>query len=131
MPEPDLALIRDLVLPNADATDRLGKGLAAFPRAEDVPSPTSTPVQTYGASSEIWHADLSRLTHPDGAVELGLEDTFETAISQQEWPERLAGLQPPKALRLKLSLLAQREGRCLQIIGNAQWAEPLEKLGEC
>ena len=38
--------------------------------AEDVPSPTFTLVQTYAdpMGSEIWHADLYRLTHPDELI---------------------------------------------------------------
>ena len=44
--------------------------------AEDVPSPTFTLVQTYAdpMGTEIWHADLYRLTHPDELAELGLDD---------------------------------------------------------
>ena len=39
--------------------------------AEDVPSPTFTLVQTYDdpMGTEIWHADLYRLSHPDELVE--------------------------------------------------------------
>src|SRR5210317_2389261 len=62
----------------------IGAGKSAFARAlirarlgrmEDVPSPTFTIVQTYEADDgDIWHCDLYRLTHPDEAFELGLED---------------------------------------------------------
>ena len=42
--------------------------------AEDVPSPTFTLVQTYDdpMGTEIWHADLYRLTDPSELDELGL-----------------------------------------------------------
>ncbi len=83
---------------------------ARLGREEDVPSPTFTLVQSYEAGDvEIWHADLYRLTHPDEAVELGLEAAFQTAICLVEWPDRLGTLAPSDALRLRLS--AEGEGR--------------------
>ena len=78
-------------------------------RQEDVPSPSFTLVQTYPADVEIWHADLYRLAHPDELHELGLEEAFDTAITLIEWPDRLQGRTPPRALRLTLS--AEGEGR--------------------
>lgn len=83
---------------------------AKLGRAEEVPSPTFTLVQTYDADDcEIWHADLYRLSHPDEVLELGLEAAFETAICFIEWPERLGDLAPESAL--KLSLSPKGEGR--------------------
>ena len=55
--------------------------LAAIGLAEDVPSPTFTLVQTYDIEeTEIWHADLYRLSGPDEIFELGLDEAIETAI---------------------------------------------------
>lgn len=87
--------------------------LARLGRAEDVPSPTFTLVQTYEADAEIWHADLYRLTHPDEVIELGLEAAFATAICLVEWPDRLGDLTPPDALHLRLAAAEQAgvEGR--------------------
>ena len=77
---------------------------ALLPRAEDVPSPTFTLVQTYdGPGFEIWHADLYRLSHPEEAIELGLEEAFEHALCLVEWPERLDNTCPPSALWLRFS----------------------------
>lgn len=92
----------------------IGAGKTAFARAfiqarlaeagapvEDVPSPTFTLVQTYDAGgSEIWHADLYRLTHPDEVEELGLIDAFDTAICLVEWPDRLGELTPERSVRM-------------------------------
>ena len=72
-------------------------------RAEDVPSPTFTLVQTYQADVEIWHADLYRLTHPDEVLELGLDEAFADAICLIEWPDRLGSHQPPGAIRIRLA----------------------------
>ena len=131
-----------LFLANADETSRLGHWFAArlragdcvlldgpigagkshfaraliqarLGRAEDVPSPTFTLVQTYEADVEIWHADLYRLSHPDEAMELGLEEAFETAICLIEWPDRLGKRVPIGALRLGFSDAG--EGRRVQV----------------
>jgi len=82
-------------------------------RAEDVPSPTFTLVQTYQADIEIWHADLYRLSHPDEVLELGLEAAFDSAISLIEWPDRLASYAPPGAIDLRFS--QSGEGRVVSL----------------
>lgn len=78
-------------------------------RAEDVPSPTFTLVQTYQADTEIWHADLYRLSHPDEVIELGLDAALETGICLIEWPDRLGRLTPTGALRIRFE--TEDEGR--------------------
>lgn len=73
--------------------------LAARGLFEDVPSPTFTLVQVYSdGQTEIWHADLYRLTGPQEIIELGLDDAFEAAIVLIEWPERLGPEIPGDAL---------------------------------
>ncbi|TWI33349.1 tRNA (adenosine(37)-N6)-threonylcarbamoyltransferase complex ATPase subunit type 1 TsaE [Paracoccus sulfuroxidans] len=71
--------------------------------AEDVPSPTFTLVQTYDdpLGTEIWHADLYRLTHPDELAELGLEDAMQDAIVLIEWPDRGGALPQPLTVHLE------------------------------
>ena len=72
--------------------------------AEDVPSPTFTLVQTYDdpMGTEIWHADLYRLTDPSELDELGLDEAAETAIRLIEWPDRLEML-PDGALTVAMA----------------------------
>jgi tRNA threonylcarbamoyladenosine biosynthesis protein TsaE len=82
---------------------------ARLGRMEDVPSPTFTLVQTYQADTEIWHADLYRLSHPDEVLELGLDEAFSQAICLIEWPDRLGKLVPADAIRL--TLVPEGEGR--------------------
>ena len=142
---PDQTLLT-IDLPNPGATDALGQLLAdhaligdvfllsgpigagkshlsrAFirhrlGRAEDVPSPTFTLVQTYeDCAGDIWHADLYRLTHPDEVIELGLDDAFSTAICLVEWPDRLGRMVPENPVHIKLR--DHGEGRRAQIVFN-------------
>jgi tRNA threonylcarbamoyladenosine biosynthesis protein TsaE len=144
MPAP--AVPRTLALPTAAETEALGRKLAilarpgdaillegpigagksclarAFIRArlgadEDVPSPTFTLVQVYeDDGTEIWHADLYRLTHPDEVWELGLDQAFGTAICLVEWPDRLGSHLPPDALTIRLE--PQGEGRQAVLTGG-------------
>lgn len=113
---------------------QIGAGKSAFARAliqtrlgraEDVPSPTFTLVQTYyDGQAEIWHCDLYRLTNPHEAIELGLEDAFENAICLIEWPDRLGDLAPADALNLHFA--ATDSGHTLCLEGPSEW---LTKLG--
>ncbi len=76
--------------------------------------------------SEIWHADLYRLTHPDEVEELGLIDAFSDAICLVEWPDRLGDLVPDGAVSLELSTTATLGERILSATGPAPWITRLE-----
>ncbi len=105
---------------------------ALLPVLEDVPSPTFTLVQVYdGPVSEIWHADLYRLTSPEEVVELGLTDAFEEAICLVEWPDRLAELAPENALKIIFELSTQEQQRILTFSSaSPSWEAKLEKLSK-
>jgi len=97
-----------------------------LPLPEDVPSPTFTLVQVYdGPDSEIWHADLYRLSAPDEVVELGLTDAFEDAICLVEWPDRLADLAPESALKMSFKLMEGEGQRRLTLSSTSQRWEPI------
>ena len=114
-------------------TGDVGAGKTHFARAliqsllaqpEDVPSPTFTLVQVYDAASgtEIWHADLYRLSHPSETEELGLRDAMEHAICLIEWPDRLAGLRPESALDIALTATDVEDHRTLTATwSTSQW----------
>ncbi|HQY43249.1 MAG TPA: tRNA (adenosine(37)-N6)-threonylcarbamoyltransferase complex ATPase subunit type 1 TsaE [Paracoccaceae bacterium] len=94
--------------------------LATEGRAEDVPSPTFTLVQTYLAGgTEIWHADLYRLSQPDEITELGLEQAFDEAICLVEWPDRLGPLRPPHAMVVTLTPDPVSDARKAVFAGDA------------
>lgn len=114
----------------------IGAGKSAFARAlirarlgrmEDVPSPTFTLVQTYEApDGDIWHCDLYRLTHPDEAFELGLDEAFSTAICLIEWPDRLGADIPSNALNLTFS--AGHTAHSVKIDATADWQQRLRGI---
>ena len=96
-------------------------------RAEDVPSPTFTLVQTYEADPDIWHADLYRISHPDEVAELGLDDAFASAICLVEWPDRLGRHAPAGAIRLRLT--PEAEGRRAEIeLGGRDFGAALRRF---
>lgn len=118
----------------------IGAGKTAFSRAlirarlgrmEDVPSPTFTIVQTYDhLDGDIWHCDLYRLSHPDEAIELGLDEAFTSAICLIEWPDRLGTDSPKNAAlfsfsagksshSLSITLRGEMKTRLLQAIQDA------------
>lgn len=89
--------------------------LRAVGITEDVPSPTFTLVQTYvDTITEIWHADLYRLTDVQEVHELGLEDAFLTAICLVEWPEKLDDIRPAAALTIRFEHCADNDTRRLK-----------------
>ncbi|SLN24271.1 tRNA threonylcarbamoyladenosine biosynthesis protein TsaE [Pseudoruegeria aquimaris] len=104
--------------------------LALLPEPEDVPSPTFTLVQTYETPAfDIWHCDLYRLSGPEDAFELGLDDAFDTALCLVEWPDRLGAYIPRNALELRFSHTADGRGRHLEIRGaRKRWSGVLEAL---
>lgn len=89
----------------------LGAGKTTFIRgivaelcgSDTATSPTFTFWHRYGEEQIVNHLDLYRIEDPAERLELGLEDAFsDTAITLVEWPERLADLLPPRALRVSI-----------------------------
>ena len=150
---------RCIPLPDPDATARLGAAVAArlepgeavllygplgmgkstlargLIRAltspdEDVPSPTFTLVQFYESRPPVAHFDLYRLTRPDEAAEIGLDEALDDGCAVIEWPERL-GPDPSAWLGpdiLKITLAEQGEGRLATVSGAGAWDAKLKDL---
>ena len=115
----------------------LGTGKTFFARAviqalggpEEVPSPTFTLVQTYDlAPAPVWHFDLYRLSRPEDAHELDIEDAFAEAISLIEWPERLGALLPAERLDVHLAFGQSENERVVTLSGSPKWQERLKAL---
>jgi len=107
----------------------LGAGKSTLARAlvralttpkEEVPSPTFTLVQFYeGARLRVAHFDLYRLSNPDEAYEIGLDDALDDGAAVIEWPERLAGRLP--ADRLDVDMALEDDGRSVRLTPHGAW----------
>ncbi|WP_309605007.1 tRNA (adenosine(37)-N6)-threonylcarbamoyltransferase complex ATPase subunit type 1 TsaE [Phenylobacterium sp.] len=87
---------------------------------EDVPSPTFTLVQVYdGRRLTIAHFDLYRLSRPDEAYELGLDEALDEGAALIEWPERLEGRLP--ADRLDVEIAFDGDGRRVRMTPHGAW----------
>ncbi|WP_298163585.1 tRNA (adenosine(37)-N6)-threonylcarbamoyltransferase complex ATPase subunit type 1 TsaE [Brevundimonas sp.] len=99
---------------------------------EDVPSPTFTLVQFYETDPPVAHFDLYRLTRPEEAFEIGLDEALDVGAALIEWPERL-GDDPARALgpdRLTIVLEDRGEGRHATVSGAGAWAEKINAVVE-
>jgi tRNA threonylcarbamoyladenosine biosynthesis protein TsaE len=107
----------------------LGAGKSTLARAlvraltrkdEEVPSPTFTLVQFYeGPRLNVAHFDLYRLSDPEEAYEIGLDEALEDGAAVVEWPERLGGRLPPDRLDVELRLAD--EGRSARLAPHGAW----------
>lgn len=125
-----IAQIGDIIGLSGD----LGAGKTTFARGfvralttpdNEVPSPTFTLVQSYDtAKGPLWHCDLYRLTKPEDALELGLEEAFGTAMCLIEWPERIAPILPTRRLALTFKFdPLDTSVRHITLDGDERWAE--------
>ena len=90
---------------------------------EDVPSPTFTLVQFYDSEPPVAHFDLYRLTRPEEAFEIGLDEALDEGCAVIEWPERL-GEAPERFLgpdRLTLIIAEDGDGRLATVSGSGRW----------
>jgi tRNA threonylcarbamoyladenosine biosynthesis protein TsaE len=117
----------------------LGAGKTRFARAligalagagEEVPSPTFTLVQSYDTPrGTLRHFDLYRLTLPEEAYELGIEEAFAEDISVIEWPERLGRLLPAERLEIALGFGREPTHRTARLLPHGRWRERLAGFG--
>lgn len=144
-----------MILPDEPATQALGQSLAALIRPgeaiclsgplgagkstlaralvralttpdEEVPSPTFTLVQFYDtAAFPLAHFDLYRLSDPDEAYEIGLDEALDGGAALIEWPQRLEGRLPPDRLDIEIGM--DGEGRTARLTPHGAWKDrPLE-----
>ena len=107
----------------------LGAGKSTLARAliralttadEEVPSPTFTLVQFYeGPRLKIAHFDLYRLSSPDEAYEIGLDEALDDGAAVIEWPERLEGRLPTDRLDVEIALADS--GRNVRLTPHGVW----------
>jgi len=76
---------------------------AALGIDEPITSPTYTLIGEYEGRLPLHHIDLYRLSGPDEALGLGLEEYFDAnGITAIEWAERAEGLLPPDLLHIQI-----------------------------
>ena len=118
--EPGEAICLDGPLGAGKSTLARGLIRALAPGERDVPSPTFTLVQFYdGARFPIAHFDLYRLTSPEEAFEIGLDEALDGGAAVIEWAGRLAGQTPPD--RLEVSLALAGDGREARVLAHGAW----------
>jgi tRNA threonylcarbamoyladenosine biosynthesis protein TsaE len=115
----------------------LGAGKSTLARAlirtltspgEEVPSPTFTLVQFYeGPRLKVAHFDLYRLSNPDEAYEIGLDEALDEGAAVIEWPERLAGRLPQDRLDVEIGF--DGEGRRARLTPHGAWEGRKLELG--
>lgn len=95
----------------------LVQGLAAaLGIDEPVTSPTYTLIGEYQGRLPLHHIDLYRLSGPEEAVGLGLEEYFDAdGITAIEWAERAEGLLPPDLLHIQIEANAKTGTRTFRI----------------
>ena len=110
----------------------LGAGKSTLARAlvralttpdEDVPSPTFTLVQFYeGPRLKVAHFDLYRLSNPDEAYEIGLDEALDEGAAVIEWPQRLDGRLPADRLDVEIALSDDdADGRRVRLVPHGAW----------
>lgn len=78
---------------------------AALGIDEPVTSPTYTLIGEYEGRLPLHHIDLYRLSGPEEALGLGLEEYFDAGgITAIEWAERADGLLPPDLLHIQIKV---------------------------
>ena len=83
----------------------------------DVPSPTFTLVQMYDAPNfEVYHFDLYRLKSPEEIFELGIEEAMYEGVCLIEWPEKMGGYLPQKAVKIEIT--PYENGRKIEFLFN-------------
>ncbi|MEO8112905.1 MAG: tRNA (adenosine(37)-N6)-threonylcarbamoyltransferase complex ATPase subunit type 1 TsaE [Phenylobacterium sp.] len=108
----------------------LGAGKSTLARAlvrtlttpgEEVPSPTFTLVQFYeGPRLKVAHFDLYRLSTPDEAYEIGLDEALDDGAVVIEWPERLRRRLPPDRLDVEIKL-GDADDRHVRLTPHGAW----------
>jgi len=89
---------------------------AALGIDEPITSPTYTLIGEYEGRLPLHHIDLYRLSGPEEALGLGLEEYFDVnGITAIEWAERAEGLLPPDLLHIRISADATTGTRTFRI----------------
>jgi len=88
---------------------------------EPVTSPTYTLIGEYQGRLPLHHIDLYRISGPQEALGLGLEEYFEAGgITAIEWAERAEGLLPPDLLHISIEVDPETQTRTFSIFREGE-----------
>ena len=73
------------------------------------------------AAFPLAHFDLYRLTRPEEAFEIGLDEALDEGAVLIEWPQRLEGRLPPDRLDIEISLENGGETRRARLTAHGAW----------
>ncbi len=109
----------------------VGRGLGV---TEQIVSPTFALVREYENLVPFRHLDVYRLDREQEAIDLGLDELFDGAVTVIEWGEGVRSLLPPDRLEVTLELLppdaADDDTRLLVLVGvGTRWSESMDSLG--
>jgi tRNA threonylcarbamoyladenosine biosynthesis protein TsaE len=89
---------------------------AALGIDEPITSPTYTLIGEYEGRLPLHHIDLYRLSGPEEALGLGIEEYFDAnGITAIEWAERAEGLLPPDLIHIQITADEKTETRTFRI----------------
>jgi tRNA threonylcarbamoyl adenosine modification protein YjeE len=96
----------------------------------EVPSPTFALVHDYPMPTgclveQVLHADLYRVRQSGEIGELGIADPDPSTLTLVEWPQNAGGMLPGPSLLI--SIRDADRGRTLQISGDEDWVQRLER----
>ncbi len=89
----------------------------------EVPSPSFAIIEVYDPPAvrlPVVHADFYRLTRPDEAGELGLDDYRQDAVLIAEWPENAGGFAREPGC-FSVMLVIEEDGRAAIVEAGANW----------
>ena len=79
----------------------------------------NTLVQMYDAPDfEVYHYDLYRLKTADEIFELDIEEAMYEGVCLIEWPEKMGGYLPRKAIKIQIT--PKEQGRQIEILFNSE-----------
>ncbi len=122
-----------LFLKDEEATQRFAQALAPLLQKGDVialEGDLGTGTSPF-ARIPVWHLDLYRLTDPEEALELGIEETWIEGISLIEWPQNLGPLLPSSSLHLTFQEGKEIDERLLCVTlpdSPSSWQEKFSSL---
>ncbi len=104
----------------------VAKGLGV---TEHVSSPTYTIINEYQGRLPFYHMDVYRLSDPDEAYDLGLEEYFYgQGVTLVEWPQRIEDFLPREVMMIDITVTGE-EGRELEFTPlGTRYLELLEEL---